>query len=243
MKKYILALSLIVIFSFKAFTQTDTTSTWYDDEQYDFPRSKLDVKVKYLSGFDKGFVTFMDNGKFSLSPANDDFTLIFEKSSNLRLRVLNAHIQLAGEALMLKTGAELDWNNYRFRRNITLQPNQPSVTVVQEPIDFKKNKLLARYIIFPLTLQSVVGNTNFKLEAGAEFNFLLDGKTKQVSDDRGKVKVRNDFNLNPYRVSFVGRIGFKSTILYARYHPKSVFAENQGPDLSTFSIGFGVGGF
>lgn len=243
MKKYNITLSLLLFFCFAAFAQTDTTSTWYDDDKFDFPKNKFSVKVSYLDGLDKGFVTFIDDGKFTLSPANDDFNLIFEKSSNMRLRVLNAQLQLAGPCLMLKTGAELDWNNYRFRRNITLLPNQPSATVQQESIDFKKNKLLARYIVFPLTLQSVVANSSLKIEAGAEFNFLLDGKTKQISEERGKVKVRDNFNLNPYRVSFVGRVGFKSTILFARYHPNSIFAAGQGPDLGTFSVGFGLGGF
>jgi hypothetical protein len=75
--------------------------------------------------------------------------------------------------------------------------------------------------------------------AGPEIGFLINGKMKQVSDEKGKEKVKDDFNLNPFRYGASARLGYDDLGVYVKYYNSNVFADNQGP-AGLKNINFGI---
>jgi hypothetical protein len=143
-------------------------------------------------------------------------------------------------------GSGVDWTHMRLKKNITILPDQPMLDTVQENIDFKKNRFSSTYLRVPLSFQirtndDQKGNKMYFV-FGPEIGFLVNGKTKQVSDERGKEKVKDDFNLNPFRYGAFARLGYDDFGIYVKYYNTDVFADNQGPkDLKNLNFGIMIG--
>jgi hypothetical protein len=81
------------------------------------------------------------------------------------------------------------------------------------------------------------------ISAGANFGYLIRAHQKQVWDDNGKKKnkIRDDYNLEQFRVGYEVQFGYKNIILFGKYFPKSIFKTNEGPELRTVSAGILIG--
>ena len=67
-------------------------------------------------------------------------------------------------------------------------------------------------------------------------------RVKQVSDEKGKEKVKDDFNLNPFRYGAFARLGYDDFGIYIKYYNNDVFADDQGPEgLKNLNFGVMVG--
>ena len=52
---------------------------------------------------------------------------------------------------------------------------------------------------------------------GVSAGYLFDAKQKQISDERGKVKNKTDFNLEKWKIAYVGELGMGPIKLYGSY--------------------------
>lgn len=87
-------------------------------------------------------------------------------------------------------------------------------------------------------------NSGLFLAAGFEAGYLIGAHTKQVSGQNGKVKIHNDFNLNPWRTAIQARIGYRDFNIYGKYYLSRVFnAAGPAPDLTAFALGISFDGF
>ena len=199
-----------------------------------------------LARLDLGLATFTENGSFTFSsPQAQSLEYHRMKTNNVGLELLQTGYRF-NSYFKIYLAAGLDWTHMRLKKNITPQPDQPVFTVIEEDIDFKKNRFSSTYLRIPLSFQfrtkdDQKGN-KFHFVAGPEIGFLLNGKTKQVSDERGKVKYKDDFNFNPFRYGAFARFGYDDIGLYVKYYANDVFADNQGPkDFKNLSFGLMLG--
>ena len=225
------------------FGKKDTTEK--DTVEKEFKRSSKFSAQFTLARIDIGLSTYTDNGSFTLSPANSYLERETWKSSNFGFEVFQMGYRF-NSYFKVYLAAGLDWNHIRLKENITFQKKEPTLTYIQEPIEFKKNRFSSQYLRVPLSIELRTkdddkGNKlNFVF--GPEVGFLLNGKVKQVSNDRGKEKFKDDYNFNPFRYGAFARLGYSGMGVYAKYYMNDVFADDQGPvDFKNFSFGLMFG--
>jgi opacity protein-like surface antigen len=209
--------------------------------------SKRDRLKLHLTAtrFDFGISTYLDNGSLTLSPENSFLEYETAKSRNFGFDFLEMGFRI-NEHFKIYTGAGLDWNHIRLKQNITFQKSKPTLSYVTETVDFKKNRFSSQYLRIPLSFQfrSKVYKKGDRIQfvIGPEVGFLLNGKVKQVSKEKGKEKFKDDYNFNPFRYGAVARLGYGGLGIYFKYYGNDVFAEGQGPtDFRNLSFGFSLG--
>ncbi|UKJ06891.1 porin family protein [Solitalea lacus] len=208
-------------------------------------KDKSPFRFTFLGGVDWGFTNWLDNGSFT--PTDENLELKTNKSSNFTLNLFSGSLNIYKKKWKLNTALGIDWQNYRFKNDITPLPNQPEFTYTQSNVQLSKNKIMSKYIVMPVMIhfqpKSSNRNKGFFIEGGMDFGYLLSGKTKQISEEYGKVKVEDDFNFKPFRYGVIGRIGYDYASLYCKYYFNDVFAPNQGPELNNISFGISLSGF
>ena len=104
---------------------------------------------------------------------------------------------------------------------------------------------MTQYLTVPVLLDFELGrgDDGVKLAFGPNFGYLIGShqKLKWEDDGKNKVKVRDDFNLEQFRMGYEVQFGYGSFTLYGRYFPQSIFKANQGPDVRTVSAGILIG--
>jgi len=209
-------------------------------------KSSSDFFVGFtLSRFDIGFSRYLDNGSFTLSPQTDILEFEGWKTHNIGFEFFQMGYRFNPNFKVYIAGG-LDWTHIRLKKNISFQKDQPELTYIDEDIDFKKNRFSSQYLRIPLSFQLRTNNDKkdkrFYFVAGPEAGFLLAGKQKQVSDERGKVKTKDDFNFAPFRYGGFVRMGYSNIGLYTKFYFNDVFAENQGPaDFKNIVFGLTFG--
>ena len=232
----------------KIYMEKDSTGD-FDNDHAEAGKHGKDKKSDGELEFSIGYNGFLENGSTSLSAANRGLDLVNGKSVNVNL-TYNHYFNIYKENVRMSVGLGLDWNNYRLAGDSSLIANAPKLTFFQDssngqPINFSKNKLLARYATLPVMLHFKT-NPNKKgnslgASAGVELGYLINGRLKQVSDAKGKQKVNDNFNFNELRYGLIGRVSYGSMGIYGKYYPQSAFNKNEGPDLNTFVLGLTFG--
>ena len=194
--------------------------------------------------FSIGYNAWLENGSTALSLANTNLELINNKSTHVNLSYVN-YFKIYKNFIQFSAGVGIDWNNYRFSKNITLSPKSDSMNLVVDNINYSKNKLMAKYVTVPLQLHFAT-KPNKKgdmlgVAGGVELGYLLNGRQKQISEEKGKQKIDDDYNLADLRLGYTLCANYGNTGIYAKYYPNSTFKETQGPNLNTFCIGFKFG--
>jgi hypothetical protein len=85
---------------------------------------------------------------------------------------------------------------------------------------------------------------SFHIGAGVEVGYnIFRNRLKQeymFQGDEQKLKTKDDFNINPFRYSLVGRVGFGKYTLFANYGMSELFKSGQGPKVYPFSDGISI---
>ena len=220
-------------------TKQDSTEK---NEESGYPDFSLSLT---FTRFDLGFSRYLDNGSFSLSPQNDYLDYTGGKTSNIGFDFLQLGVRFTSH-FKVYLAAGLDWNHIRLEKNITFQKNKPLDQYITEPIEFDKNRFSSRYLRLPLSFEFRTNDDRkgkkIHFVAGPEIGFLLNGKLKQISNERGKEKFYNDYNFQPVRYGAFARLGYGGMGIYAKYYFTDVFVEGQGPkDFKNFSFGLMFG--
>jgi len=208
-------------------------------------KPKKSVSIGFdFTRFDLGFSRYLDQGSFTLSPANANLDFLPSKTSNVGFDFFQFKYKVS-DKFRFYIGAGLDWNHIRLNNNITFQKNQATLTATQEVINFTKNRFSSRYLRIPIGFdftKTIQNDNKLHLVLGPELGFLLNGKVKQESKERGKEKFKDDYNFNPFRYGGFVRVGYKGWGIYTKYYFNDVFAKGQGPaDLKNMSFGLSMG--
>lgn len=140
------------------------------------------------------------------------------KSINVNIWFFMQRANLIEHVLNLKYGLGVELNNYRYENNIRYGYNP--ATIYRDSISFTKNKLAADYITLPVMLNfnfAPKRKKTYGLSAGVSAGYLYAARQKLKSEARGKEKIKNDFNLEPWKLAAVGELNLGVVNLYGSY--------------------------
>ncbi len=211
---------------------------------------------------DLGFANYSDNTNYAGagsylvnkpgSPAldNNDFKLRAGKSVNVNIWFFMQRLNLVKHHVNLKYGVGLELNNYRYKSNISYKENGTvpytagtqtnAPFIFRDSVAFSKNKLAADYLTVPLML-NFVSNPNSRkkgisFSAGVSAGYLYSQRNKQKSSERGKDKNRGEYDLERFKLSYVGELGLGSVRFYGSYSPKSMY--DHSLNMRPYTVGF-----
>jgi len=219
-------------------------------DKEDSTRNAAAPKGRFMGGItftrvDWGFSRLIDNGSFSLSPENKFLDYKGVKTSTFSFDVLYFGYRFNPNFKVYVAGG-FDWTLIRLKNNITIQQNTPELTYVNEEIAFSKNRLSSSYVHIPLNFEFRTKENDkgkrFYFVLGPEVSFLLNGKVKQISDERGKQKFRDDYNFQPVRVGGTVRLGYGGIGLFTKYYFNDMFdtVAQKGLRNMSFGVTFGL---
>ncbi len=195
---------------------------------------------------DIGFANWRDETDYTqavasgylVNPAGkSDLKLRTGKTSNVNLWFFMQKINIAKHVLNLKYGLGLEMYNFRYESNISY--HKTPAYIFRDTVSFEKNKLYAGYLTVPFMLNV---NTmpdrkkGFSFSAGLSAGYLVGSHTKQVSDSRGKQKVKGDFDLDKWRVAAIGELGLGPVRIYGSYSFNAL--HERGLKQFPYAVGF-----
>ncbi len=197
------------------------------------PTKKKNISTNWWI-VDLGFANMRDNTNYGFAQAGgyfkqfraqdgpvtkDSYRLNTGKSSNVNLWFFMQKLNISKHVLNLKYGLGLEMYNFRYDTKLSYAKD-PQPYVFNDSVGFTKNKLYAGYITVPLMLN--VNTTpdkrnGFSFSAGISAGYLVGSRNKQVSAERGKDKLKGDFNMEPIRLAAIGELGIGPVRLYGSY--------------------------
>jgi hypothetical protein len=173
------------------------------------------------------------------------------KSININLNMFQQSFRLIGRSVGIVSGVGLEFTNYVFDGNNTINKGENGVIVpVYPPFDLTKSKLTTTYLTVPLLLEfqfpGQKRSNRLYINGGVLGGVKLGSHTKfkyKENGDKQDEKNKNDFNLNSLRYGLTGKIGIKHLSIYGIYYPVTLFEKNKGPELYPFMVGFSFDGF
>lgn len=173
-----------------------------------------------------------------------EFKLITGKSINFNIWLMMQRLNIYKHKLNLVYAIGLEMNNYRYTRNITYVPGY-TAKIIRDSVNFSKNKLFAEYLSVPVMLNYTSNparpNRAFKMSFGVMGGYLVKARTKQISEERGKVRKVDDFNLNKWRLALTGEIGYGPVKLYGNFGLTPL--HDYGLEQYPFSVGLRFNSF
>lgn len=140
------------------------------------------------------------------------------KTSNVNLWFFMQRLNLAKGYLNLKYGLGVEMFNFRYENNISYRKNPDYIFM--DSINFSKNKLYAGYLSVPfmLNLNTHPGRKKgLSLSAGVSAGYLVGSRNKQISNERGKEKLKGDLGLEQFRLAYIGELGLGRVRLFGSY--------------------------
>ena len=187
--------------------------------------------------FDLGFANWRDHTAYGSPEANAylhadqgaeftsaDLDLKNSKTSNVNIWLFMQKLNVISHVVNLKYGIGIEMYNWRYETNITYHKNP--AYIYRDTIQFSKNKLATDYVTIPFMI-----NINpfphkrqgLSFSVGISAGYLYNSRNKQVSDERGKQKLHGDFDLDPWRIAYVGEIGLGPVRVYGSYSVNNLY--------------------
>ncbi len=201
-----------------------------NDNDNDEHREPSNVSTNWFI-FDVGFANMRDKTEYGSPVANaylnanggapftaDDLDLNTGKSSNINLWFFMQKLNITKHVLNLKYGLGMEMYNYRYKKAISY--NDDPAYIYRDSVSFSKNKLFVNYLTVPLMINIKTTPENrkgFTLSAGVSAGYRIGSKNKQISDERGKDKIKGDFDLEPWRFAYVAEMGLGPVRIYGSY--------------------------
>ncbi len=197
------------------------------------PRRRSNISTNWWI-MDLGFANWRDQTDYAsaqagnyfkvLRPADgpvnqNSFKLINGKSSNVNIWFFMQKLNVVKHVINLKYGLGLEMYNYRFDTRLSFRKD-PEPFVFNDSIAFTKNKLYVEYLTIPLMINintTPDSRRGLSFSAGISAGYLLNSRNKQVSGERGKQKIKGDFNFEPWRIATVAEVGLGPVRLYGSY--------------------------
>jgi len=204
--------------------------------------------------FDFGFSNYSDNTNYSSASAQAYapgsnatwFDLKDGKSRNVNFWFFMQKFNVIKRVVNLKYGLGLELNNYRFKHPVRYQettapiPN-PTRVILDGTVGrtYEKDKLAADYLTVPMMVNfnlTPKRKKGFGFSAGISVGYLYSARNKTITSDEGKEKAKDDFELERWKLSYVGEISLGPVRFYGTYALKSMY--ERGLDVKPYTFGF-----
>jgi hypothetical protein len=195
---------------------------------------------------DLGFSNYNDESNYTaaavsgfVDPAigKDQMKLKTGKSRNVNLWFFMQKLNVAKHVVNLKYGMGLELNNYHFdNQSIVFTKNPTHIGLATE--EFKKVKLAADYLTVPIMLNfdfTPNRKRGFGISGGISAGYLYSARYK-TKDGGDKDKLKDDFDLERFKLSYIGEIALGPVRLYGSYAMNNMW--EKGLDMTPFNFGF-----
>jgi hypothetical protein len=199
---------------------------------------------------DLGFANLNDRTDYNSAAAKDylraapgkpsftkeDLKLQSGKTSNVNIWILMQRLNLAKGYVNLKYGLGVEMFNFRYENNISY--HKSPAYIFRDSVSFSKNKLYTAYASVPLMLNfnTTPGRKKgLSFSAGVSAGYLIGSRNKQISGERGKEKIRGDFDLEKFRLAYVGELGIGPIRLFGSYSMRPL--HERGLEQYPYSLG------
>jgi hypothetical protein len=180
--------------------------------------------------YDIGFAGYNDNTNYATSAAQafvkpagsvpaskGDFALKTSRVSNFNLWFFMQRVSIIESVLNLKYGLGIESNNYFFKTGITYVDDISVYTTRGGVNELSKNKLVANYLTVPVMLNintnPMIRKRGLQFSAGVSGGYLSSARQKQKGPG-GTDKTKSNFNLEQFKLSYVGELGLGPVKLY-----------------------------
>jgi hypothetical protein len=195
---------------------------------------------------DLGFTNYNDKTNYASASAqqfapgatSDWFNLRSGKSVDVNIWLFIQRLNLIHHVVNLKYGLGVELNNYRYTSPIVYTEDPSTIVTYDAVRHFKKNKLAADYVTVPLMLNfnfTPHRREGFGLSVGASAGYLYSSRQKIITSEDGKKKEHNDFDLNPWKISWISELQLGPVKLYGSYATQSMF--KKGLDQTPYTVG------
>ena len=200
-----------------------STNWWIMDIGF----SNFDDRTNYASA---------ETQAFAPGSTEDWFDTRAGKSRNVNLWFFMQKLNVVKHVVNLKYGLGLELNNYHFEEDIVFQ-KKPTL-IVMSADDFKKNKLAADYLTVPMMINfnfTPNKHNQFGFSAGISAGYLYSARHK-TKDGDDKIKTRSDFELNRFKLSYIGELLLGPVKLYGSYAFENMW--DKGLNQVPYNVGF-----
>ena len=158
-------------------------------------------------------------------------------------------LHLVKKNVNLKYGFGLELNNYRYKSAISyredgtipysggMQTNAPFI--FRDSISFSKNKLAADYLTIPVMINFASNkystNKGVSVSFGVSAGYLYSQRNKQKSEESRKKRNKGDYDMERFKLSYIGELGLGPVKFYGSYSPKSMYEHSL--DMRPYTIG------
>lgn len=194
----------------------------------------------YTSAEAKGYATDDVNSRWlDLKPF---------KSRNVNIWLVTQQFDLISHYVNFQYGLGLELNNYHYKQPIRYKAQTPAVE--DAPVIFldetpnrtyKKNKLAADYITIPVMLNFNLTPYRlypFEISTGVSVGYLYTARNKVITSDEGKARTRGDFDMRPWKLSYIAEVNLGIIRLYGSYAFKSMYL--RGLDITPYNFGIRI---
>ena len=216
----------------KEYKKSNVKTNWWI---LDLGMSRFDDQTNYSSAA-------IQNPSTGFAPGSnkDWFKLRNGKSVNVNIWFFMQRLNVIKNVVNLKYGLGLELNNYRYSRQVTYLTDPTKVVLVDPVVNkYSKNKLAADYLTVPLMVNinfTPNRKNGFGISAGMSAGYLYSSRQKIISGADGKQKEKDDFDLRPFKISYVGEVQLGPVKLYGSMATQSMF--EKGLDQTPYNIGF-----
>ncbi|MEM7549905.1 MAG: outer membrane beta-barrel protein [Bacteroidota bacterium] len=219
---------------------------------------------RYEKSYEVPGNVIVDFGFNFLNNSSGDFETGFWGSKSLSLTYMYA-FEWEDSHFSINPGIGITFEKFDFREDFTLSIDRNEESEAVRLVEFdarfdnfdfssiEKSKLAAHYIDIPLEFRYYKNKHNkdrgLRLSVGVLASIFLTGHTKIVYEndqERFKNRVRNDFNLNPFQLGIIGRVGIGGFNVFVKNRFTQLFESDQGPEqteASYFTLGLSFIGF
>lgn len=215
----------------------------------DYNEDEDDGDWAMVGMFHIGANGYLHNNQIGLPSQYQAMELDYSRSKSLGFDFMIRGLDLFNKRVYFSPGIGLDWNKYHFKdkqQKLSTQ-NDTVLFVVDSSVTYDKYKLRTTYLQVPVLLGFRLGNLDKKVvnvQVGAIGGYNIGALTKSkyaVDGTKYKDKVRDDYNVNPFKLDAVARISFGDIGLFGRYSFTSLFEESKAPTITPFTVGLSFG--
>lgn len=232
--------------------ETGETFTHSHDFDTDYRRkNKRNVSTRWFM-LDLGLNDFVVEGEFETPPSLSEWELEPIRSFEVNLHIVQQRVNLIAHHVNLAYGLSLFWNRYEFENRVRLTEGIDQVELVSVQEDdpnfvqnYDRNRLGTTMIAFPVMLNFETRpfrkGQSFHLNVGGYVGQLIETNLKQHSDEFGKIKIKDDFNLNKWNYGLMAQLGYGALNFYVKASGNELFRDNSGgPEIYRLSFGVSI---
>lgn len=218
-----------------------------NEEKSEREKKSSDDSFKHWQGIDFGAAGYLSaDNQLDLPNGFEPFELNYAKSYVFGWNMFQKNMHIYRNNLNLATGIGLTWYHYNFKGSYTLNTNVPfQSSLFDSTKNFSRNRFNMCYVNVPLMLEYNSNNNDagrsFHVAGGMQVGYnVFKNKLKQRYEENGQTEkrvIKDDFNVNPFRIDAMARVGYGSFSIFGTYSLTSLFEKEKGPVFYPFTAG------